>query len=151
VGLNISLVWEQTNYTVTFQESGLPSGTPWEVSLGVLVGHSSNGTIALRAPNDTYHYTVQAVSGYNVTSSGNLTVDGAPVLQLVAFTSQGLPTQSGTVAPPINGGLVELGIVALAAFLVVLAIVLEMRYRRAAGTLAPDAPAAPPPGEPPVP
>ncbi len=93
-----------THYTVTFTETGLPSGTSWSVTLGGASKSSTSTSITFSEPNGSYAYTVKAVSGYTVSpSSGSFKVDGAglsksaaftPVTYTVTFTESGLP--SGT-------------------------------------------------------
>lgn len=76
-------------YPVTFTEKGLPSGTPWSVTLGgSTLGSSSGSSLVLREPNGSYSYAVGVVSGYlSVPSSGNVAVTGAGVsVSIVFFT-----------------------------------------------------------------
>ncbi len=87
-------------YTVTFTESGLPSGTTWSVTLG---GSTSSGTgsISFSEPNGTYTYSVGAVSGYTSSpSSGSLTVNGAAVSQAISFSK--VTTPSSVVVAKAN-------------------------------------------------
>ena len=81
-----------SGYPVTFSESGLPSGTSWDVSLynettGSSQTKSGTGsTITLLEPNGSYYFSVSA-SGYVANpGSGSLTVDGAGVTQSIQFT-----------------------------------------------------------------
>lgn len=87
-------------YSVTFTESGLPSGTDWNISLNGTLAHSSSPTITFVEPNGTYDYTVGAVAGYTTNYTGNVTVNGAAVqrtvvyaesVYLVGFEARGLP------------------------------------------------------------
>lgn len=94
-------------YTVTFTESGLPSGTSWSVTLNGTTLPSTTTSVVFSEFNGTYHYTVGAVTGYTPSpASGNVTVSGAPQSvpivfstlppgeYSVTFTESGLP--SGT-------------------------------------------------------
>jgi len=75
-------------YTVTFTESGLPSGTSWSVTFNGTTESSSTNTITFSEPNGTYSYSIAAVSGYKVSpSSGSITVNGKNVNQAITFTS----------------------------------------------------------------
>jgi len=75
-------------YTVTFTESGLPSGTSWSVTLNGNTESSTTNTITFSVPNGTYSYTIGSVSGYTVSpSSGNITVNGVSVNQAITFTT----------------------------------------------------------------
>ncbi len=87
-----TLVPPPSGYPVTFSESGLPSGTSWDVSLyneatGSSQEKSGTGsTITLLEPNGSYYFDVSA-SGYAANpESGSLTVDGAGVTQSIQFT-----------------------------------------------------------------
>jgi hypothetical protein len=78
-----------TDYTVTFTETGLPSAK-WSVTLGGTTNTSNpNKTVTFSEPNGTYPFEVGAVTGYSASPSfGNLTVDGGPLTQPIAFTIQ---------------------------------------------------------------
>jgi len=79
-------------YTVTFDESGLPSSTPWTVTLeGTPVG-STTSTIQFTEADGTFSFSVGAVDGYtSAPSSGALTVSGSAVTQDIVFTSTSKP------------------------------------------------------------
>jgi hypothetical protein len=94
-------------YSVTFTETGLPSGTSWSATLGGTLVRSTTGTIEFAEPNGTHSYTIAHVSGWQQTTlpyTGTVAVSGAAVqeptlvfTQLtygVTFTEFGLP--SGT-------------------------------------------------------
>ena len=86
-----------TTYTVTFSESGLPSGTSWSVTLEGSPQTSTTRTIAFSEANGTYAYTVGSVSGYTASpSSGSVTVTGAAVSVTITFTSVSVPTYTVT-------------------------------------------------------
>jgi len=93
------------NYTVTFAETGLPSGTSWSVALSGESGISTTPAIAFSEPNGTYVFYIPGVAGYTANVSwGPVTVAGANVTVSIAFvppptypltfTETGLP--SGT-------------------------------------------------------
>jgi len=50
-------------YSVTFTESGLPSGTSWSVTLNGNTESSTTNTISFSEPNGTYSYVVASVTG----------------------------------------------------------------------------------------
>ena len=102
-------------FAVTVTETGLPTGTRWNVTLYGLTGsYSANGTgasILLPVPNGTYTYLVEVNSslfssyilptGFLAVSEllGNVTVAGAPVslaveYSSVTFTETGLPSSA---------------------------------------------------------
>ena len=83
-----------TTYTVTFTESGLPSGTSWSVTFNSNTKSSTTNTISFTGiANGTYSYSVGAVSGYTASpSSGTITVNGANVNQAITFTASSTTT-----------------------------------------------------------
>ena len=78
--------WSE-NYTVTFTESGLPSGMQWSVWIGSQHSNSTNSTISLSLPNGTYHYFLSSSSrAYApVNSSGSFAVNGINVRLSTVF------------------------------------------------------------------
>ena len=103
--ININFA-KKTLYTVTFTESGLPSGTMWYVNLSNGQSFpSTTNTITFNEPNGTYSYTIATVNkSYSPNpSSGTFSVNGANVniaitftrVYTVTFTENGLP--SGTL------------------------------------------------------
>lgn len=98
-----NVVYSVSLYTVSFVESGLPSGTDWTVTLSGLSLSSTATKIAFQEPNGTYSYKVGTVPGYHTSGRGSLTVSGSsPKVKVefklstykVKFTESGLA--SGT-------------------------------------------------------
>ncbi len=103
-------------YAVGFEESGLPTATPWTISVaGNGQGQeaaleratvtSNTSTIAFALPNGSYHYTVSSIVGSFLNGSyrGRFQVDGAavgpiplafetPTVFALLFAEIGLPT-----------------------------------------------------------
>ena len=76
-----------TNYSVTFTESGLASGTSWSVTVGGATKSATSAAIAFSEANGTYAFSVGTVSGYTANpSSGSVTVRGAAASASVAFS-----------------------------------------------------------------
>jgi hypothetical protein len=74
-------------YPVTFQETGLPAGSVWLVTLGSAQVPSDNATVALLEPNGSYRYSVGPIAGFVPSpSSGTVNVSGVPVQVDVRFT-----------------------------------------------------------------
>jgi len=91
VAVNITFVPQGQVYPVTFDEAGLPSGTPWSVGFDGATGSSSNSSVQTFAPNGTYPFQVGNVSGYSASpGSGWLNISGAPVAVSITFSSTGL-------------------------------------------------------------
>ncbi len=88
-------------YSVTFTESGLPSGTSWFVTLNGSKESSTSSTITFSEINGTYTYTVGQVSGYNLsTSSGNAKVIGTYLNIAITYTNTtNSKTSSFTISP----------------------------------------------------
>jgi hypothetical protein len=89
-------------YSVTFTESGLPTGTSWSVILnGVTVG-TKLSSISFTEPNGTYQYSVSSVSNYKANIySGSVTVNGISVttpIQWSLVTYQIVISQTGIPA-----------------------------------------------------
>ncbi|MEM0138982.1 MAG: hypothetical protein QW100_04615, partial [Thermoplasmatales archaeon] len=82
-----SVTFSEVKYTVTFTESGLPSGTIWSVTLNGSTLTSSSSSVTFSEPNGTYSYVTGSASGYTASpSSGSIKVNGASVTQSVTFT-----------------------------------------------------------------
>ncbi len=91
VPLTNLLEWSVVTYGVSFQESGLPAGTEWNVILGGSGGASGGRFINYTEPNGTFSFSVGAVSGYAASpSSGTVTVNGFGQTEAVTFTRVGL-------------------------------------------------------------
>ncbi|MCI4351852.1 MAG: hypothetical protein L3K14_00455 [Thermoplasmata archaeon] len=100
-------------YAVTFNEVGLPLGTPWSVTYnGTTMGGTGGTGIVFHEPNGTVPYTVLSpIPGaagirYLATpSGGNVVVNGAPVPVPVSyvtqyqFTATASPAAGGTATP----------------------------------------------------
>ena len=86
-------------YSVTFNETGLPSGTPWSVSLNGVTKTSTSLTLTFLEPNGTYPFTVGLISGYTASpSSGAVVESGGTWAQNITFTkvSSGPPRYNVT-------------------------------------------------------
>ncbi|MEM4067525.1 MAG: hypothetical protein QXV17_11790 [Candidatus Micrarchaeaceae archaeon] len=75
-------------YTVTFIESGLPSGTSWSVTFNNVTKSSNFSIITFtNIANGTYSYAI-STSQYNASpSSGSITINNANVTQNITFTT----------------------------------------------------------------
>lgn len=119
--VNEAIVFLQVTYTVTFSESGLPSGITWSVTLGGSTLSATTSTITFMEPNGTYRFTVGSLSGFTVTSTaGNLTLHGGPQTQALTFStsggggaSSGFLGLSGTTGYYLLGAVVAVVLVAI--------------------------------------
>lgn len=91
-------------YVVSFNESGIPSGTKWSMGLGGSIESSTTSVIAYDEPNGTYSYNISSPPGYFPTpSSGSITVSGAEVNTPVVFT------RNLTISVSPSPGYVDIG------------------------------------------
>jgi YVTN family beta-propeller protein len=80
--------------TVTFAESGLPSGTEWNVTLGEQFGYSLAAPIQFDDPNGTYAFELGATTGYSAFPlSGNISVNWSDVAVSIDFYALPPPEQ----------------------------------------------------------
>jgi YVTN family beta-propeller protein len=82
-----------SNYSIAFEERGLPVGTNWSVRLGAEQYASTASAVDFVEPNGTYSYTLSDVAGWHqgtIPYAGNVTVDGSsisePTLQFSRVT-----------------------------------------------------------------
>jgi YVTN family beta-propeller protein len=112
VYLGFTAIQTSSDFPVTFNETGLPTGTQWGMSLTPTVpGGSSSaaapGANVMQVPNATYTFTVSPVTGYTAApSSGSITVAGLPLYRTIVFTAGTLALSATlTVSPsPITVG-----------------------------------------------
>jgi len=115
-------------FPVAFEESGLPNGTTWAVTLNQTSRTSSSRWLNFTEVNGSFVFEVEPVAGYlSSPNSGSVNVSGVAVLQSIAFETSPSPrAANGSSAPPTFLGLppVEgyaiLGGVALVAILSVM-------------------------------
>jgi hypothetical protein len=98
------------SYTVTFNETGLPSGTAWYVVLNGYANTSITTTVTFSEPDGTYSYSVVTPIAIGTweqfvgsPSSGQVTVSGASTGASITYTKQFLlimnPSVGGTTSP----------------------------------------------------
>jgi thermopsin len=101
-GESLAVALGHVYFPVWFNETGLPRGTPWTVTLANQSYPSSNASLELRVWNGTYAYSIPAVAGYHLVGldhAGTIRIAGptvvsltwAPVVYAVTATSEGLP------------------------------------------------------------
>jgi hypothetical protein len=82
-----TLVYTHVTYSVTFTETGLPSGTSWSVTLNGATESSKGSTITFAEPNGTYVFTIGKITGNVATpASASILVNGAAVSVSVTIT-----------------------------------------------------------------
>jgi YVTN family beta-propeller protein len=74
--VGVALVFTAAEFAVVFSESGLPSGTEWNATLGNSEAYFSTPTFTFYEPDGTYNFSVGNASGYYpVPANGTVTVD----------------------------------------------------------------------------
>ncbi len=84
--VTVSIVWTAVTYPVAFQETGLPTGAAWNVS--VSSGGSAEGSgaiLTVAVPNGTFNYTFTPLLNGYATGHGVLVVNGSGVNRTVVF------------------------------------------------------------------
>ena len=107
-----------SSFTVTFTQTGLPSGSTWTLYAGGLNVSSTSGSASLSLSNGTYTYAVTVPSGYIATpSGGSFVLNGAAYSQSVTVKSSSTSTTSSsglsTLAYALIGLFVALAVIFL--------------------------------------
>jgi len=106
VDVGFTPISTSSDFPVTFNETGLPTGIQWEVSLTPTVPGGSSSAAAptpnvMQVPNGTYAFSVTPVAGYSAApSSGSLTVAGLPLYQTIVFTAGANPLSAALAVSP---------------------------------------------------
>ncbi|MFY9716576.1 MAG: hypothetical protein WAK40_01375 [Thermoplasmata archaeon] len=105
-----TLNYVPVTYTIKFQETGLPSGQTWQVSVGgdpqsLLTNGGLDSLTWSGLPNGTYSYSITDISGFHEASlayHGSIVVNNSPVTEAtlvyvpvtysILFTESGLPS-----------------------------------------------------------
>ncbi len=98
-GATVNVSFEST-FTLTFRESGLPSGTNWTVAVSGQSLASTSANLSFVLPNGTYAYSIGGVAGYTANWTGQADVSGANATIPVNFTQVRYPitfAESGLV------------------------------------------------------
>jgi hypothetical protein len=75
-----NFVVKSTIYTLSFTESGLPSGTSWTMTFNGATNSSTNSVMTFSAPNGTYSFGASNLTGYYTANySGSISVKGNDV------------------------------------------------------------------------
>ena len=81
-----SILFKKVEYTITFVEQGLSTGTTWNVNVSGQ-NKSSNGTVInFNLTNGSYRYSVPMIQGYSLSGGlRNFTVNGANLTFQISF------------------------------------------------------------------
>lgn len=125
----VSVAWKPTVFTVTFSETGLPSGAEWTVVLANESRTSSSPTIQFLRPNGTFDFSVHPAPGFEVNiSSGTVHVGGVAVDE--AIGARLVPSPTPTLWFGYSGGVPWAIIAVLAAIVVSCGVILGLRTKR---------------------
>jgi hypothetical protein len=84
--LNRSITFSLLAYTVMFNETGLPPGANWSVTMDGVHHSSTTDSIAFTEPNGTYSFTIQNTTRNTASpSSGMVIVSGANAVVHISF------------------------------------------------------------------
>ncbi|MFZ0892764.1 MAG: hypothetical protein WB778_00845 [Thermoplasmata archaeon] len=76
------------NYSLTFTESGLPSGTVWSVTVNGVSHQSNSASLVLQVANGSYTFVPNNVTGFTVFPvEGMVTVQGQGATEAVLYTA----------------------------------------------------------------
>ena len=93
-----NFVVKPTIYTLSFTESGLPSGTSWTMTFNGATNSSTNSVMTFSAPNGTYSFGASNLSGYYTANYfGSISVKGNDVSIPIIYYHYAYI--SGTVTP----------------------------------------------------
>jgi hypothetical protein len=116
--VSVPLTTPLNGFALNFVESGLPTGSPWNVTVNGFAIQSTGTSLAFQLPNGTYNWGVSTIGGWTTTWSGTATVNGTaatvkipfvPFTYAVTFFEGGLAagvmwtvTVAGTPTPPTS-------------------------------------------------
>lgn len=110
---SVSMQFTPVLYNLTIDQTGLPSGDTWTVSVGGKMYNSTTSSMVIQLHAGEYNVSVSGPSGYTAKlSSGNITVTGA--LSLTAtFTSnaRNATSPSAAIYEGLAGGVIAGGLV----------------------------------------
>jgi len=104
--VTVDVVFSPVLYVVTFNETGLPSGVQWSISVQGGPGGTTTGTsISISLPNGSYNYSATTPDSAYASSGGSFVVDGAPLTVPVTFSALPPLTVSPTATHnPVDEG-----------------------------------------------
>ncbi len=79
----------QVSYSVMFNETGLPTGSDWTVTIGSDSVSSTTSSLGFTEPNGTYTWTITPIAGYTTNLTGSFTVVGTNVSISTVFIPAG--------------------------------------------------------------
>ncbi|MCL4326456.1 MAG: YncE family protein [Candidatus Thermoplasmatota archaeon] len=95
--INFSIV-RPVVYTVTFTETGLPSGTNWSVTLNNFNKSGTGKFIIFKEINGSYPFTITSIKGYNISQPTGIITVNKNVTENVTFTPVSLSSSSSGIS-----------------------------------------------------
>lgn len=112
-------------YALTFSETGLPSGTKWNLTVDNQTYSSTTSSITVHLENGTYKYGLDQITNYTVSiSGGNVTINGKTDNISVSYTALSKATPLGLSEYEVIG-IVVVAVVVIGA---VVAIALRRKH-----------------------
>jgi YVTN family beta-propeller protein len=135
----VSVSFSRVTFQVILNESGLPTGTNWSVTLNGVPASSTDSTIAFAETNGSYAFSVGGVPGYGARpSSGLLAINGTNVSESIVFSRTPATSPTFLGLPAVAGYGLLAGIVAAVAVAATLFVTRSRRGRKdAEGSLEP--------------
>ncbi len=85
ISVNVIFTQAVKTYSIAFDETGLPTGSSWSVTISNSTETSIRSSIVIQEPNGTYTYEINATGFTSKPSAGLLTINGAPKSVNVSF------------------------------------------------------------------
>ncbi len=83
--VTVDIVFTIIQFNVEFQETGLPAGSLWSVTLDGFTLSSTTSSISFQKENGTWNYSIAGPVNYSTPASSAVTVDGTDTTQAVTF------------------------------------------------------------------
>jgi len=85
--VKVPISWSPILYNIYFNETGLPAGESWSVTLNGTFKSSTNPTIIFREPNGSYSFSIGGINGFTISPKSNtINVSGTSVSEIISFT-----------------------------------------------------------------
>ena len=97
VPVNVTFGPGPATYSLVFNQTGLPAGTTWGVTVGGVSGRTASSSLTFALTNGTYTYSVASVPGYTAaSSSGTVVIDGSGLEVALTFSPSPPPPPATT-------------------------------------------------------
>jgi|GEM_PF-1137044 len=129
INITFTNIKPKSLYAVIFEETGLPLGTEWSVTLGNKTLNSTNGEITFMVYNGSYTFKVGNISGYIASPYKNsIAVNGSNETIRINFSRIATTTNSSTANESIWVYLL-MAIIAIEAVLIIIEIIYRIKKK----------------------